>query len=228
MQIQNNVLRHYLRNCYFIDGTAYAGKSTMCKMLAERFDLIHCGENYGADGFMQIAEPQTQPNLTYMRLLTDWQQFLNRTPEEYSAWIDGNSRELADFEVAELISISAERKVIVDTNIPLEILREISDYNRVAIMLAPQSISIDNFFDRDDPEKQFLLGEIQKSADPKATMANFKACLTRLNSQETYDAYLNSGFFTIVREDLETDRREETLAKLAAHFGFASDTLVLK
>ena len=35
MEIQNNVLKHYLRNCYFINGTAYAGKSTMCKMLAE-------------------------------------------------------------------------------------------------------------------------------------------------------------------------------------------------
>ena len=62
----------------------------------------------------------------------------------------------------------------------------------------------------------------------KSTMANFKACLARLNSPETYDAYLNSGFFTIIREDLETDRREENLAKLATHFGFVSDAPVIK
>ena len=223
MEIKGNVLRHYLRNCYFIDGTAYAGKSTMCKMLAERFGLIHCGENYGVDKFMQVATPEGQPNLTYMRRLTDWQQFLNRTPEEYAAWIRGNSRELADFEVAELIRISADRKVIVDTNIPVELLREISDYNRVAIMLAPQSMSVENFFDRDDPEKQFLLGEIQKAVNPQATMANFKACLAQLNNQENYDAYLNSGFFTIIREDTETDRREENLTRLAAHLGFVKN-----
>ena len=33
MHIENNILKHYLRNCYFITGTAYAGKSTMCAML---------------------------------------------------------------------------------------------------------------------------------------------------------------------------------------------------
>ena len=27
MHIENNILKHYLRNCYFITGTAYAGKA---------------------------------------------------------------------------------------------------------------------------------------------------------------------------------------------------------
>ena len=30
MKIQDNILKFYLKNCYFITGTAYAGKSTMC------------------------------------------------------------------------------------------------------------------------------------------------------------------------------------------------------
>ena len=47
MVIEDNILRYYLRNCYFINGTAYAGKSTMCAMLAERFGMLHCAENYG-------------------------------------------------------------------------------------------------------------------------------------------------------------------------------------
>ena len=34
MIIENNIIRHYLRNVYFITGTAYAGKSTTVKMLA--------------------------------------------------------------------------------------------------------------------------------------------------------------------------------------------------
>lgn len=33
-------------NVYFINGTAYAGKSTMVKLLAEKYDGIACGENY--------------------------------------------------------------------------------------------------------------------------------------------------------------------------------------
>ena len=35
MEIADNILKHYLRNCYFINGTPYAGKSTMCALLAE-------------------------------------------------------------------------------------------------------------------------------------------------------------------------------------------------
>ena len=39
-----NVLRWYLRDVYFINGTAYAGKSTMVRMLSERYGLIACGK----------------------------------------------------------------------------------------------------------------------------------------------------------------------------------------
>lgn len=33
-------------NVYFINGTAYAGKSTMVKMLAEKYNGMACEENY--------------------------------------------------------------------------------------------------------------------------------------------------------------------------------------
>ena len=33
-------------NVYFINGTAYAGKSTMVKMLAKKYNGIACEENY--------------------------------------------------------------------------------------------------------------------------------------------------------------------------------------
>lgn len=33
MKIENNILKHYLKNVYFITGTAYAGKSTTVKCL---------------------------------------------------------------------------------------------------------------------------------------------------------------------------------------------------
>lgn len=39
-------LRNQFRNVYFIIGTAYAGKSTMIKMLSEHYNGIMCEENY--------------------------------------------------------------------------------------------------------------------------------------------------------------------------------------
>lgn len=127
MKIENNILKHYLKNVYFITGTAYAGKSTTVKMLAERYDMIFCGENYHSKVSDAIATPDVQPDICFINNLTDWKQFVTRTPEEYERWTYSVSKEAAEFEVAELISISQNKKVIVDTNISVDILKEISD-----------------------------------------------------------------------------------------------------
>ena len=218
--LEHNIIRHYLKNVYFINGTAYAGKSTMVHMLAERYDMIECGENYHLDTAREISIPELQPASSYFSTMSGWEEFLNRTPEEYEKWINDGNEEIAQFEIARLIQLSAQgRKIIVDTNIPLDMLKEISDYEHVAVMLSPQSMSVDHFFDRSDPDKQFLLGEIDKCPDPEKTMANFRACLMGLNSPEGYERMKNSGFFVFERTDFENDTREETMKLLAEHFG---------
>ena len=130
-------------------------------------------------------------------------------------------REAAEFEVAELVAVSQDKKVIVDTNIPVDILRKISDYGHVAVMLSPQSMSVERFFDRSDPDKQFLLGVIDSCDDPEAVMENYRRGLALINSREHYDEYANSGFFTVVREDNDEDTREEVCDRIAKHFGLA-------
>ncbi len=219
MQIADNILRHYLRNCYFINGTAYAGKSTMCRLLAERYGMVHCEENYNMDTILSVVTQEEQPNLNYFNTKKSWQEYVSRSPEEFENWINGNSREVAGFEIAELIRLSGEKRVIVDTNIPCDILKRITDYKHVALLLSPQSMSVERFFDRPDPEKQFLLGEIQKCPDPEKTLENFLGGIARVNSRKYYDQFMESGFFTIVREDEEKDTREEILEVLARHFG---------
>ena len=219
MKIENNVLKHYLKNVYFITGTAYAGKSTTVKMLSERYDMVCCGENYHMAVSESVATPETHPDLCYNKNLTDWREFVTRTPEEYERWMYAVGREAAEFEVAELIAISQDKKVIVDTNIPLDVLKEISDYSHVAVMLSPQSVSVERFFDRSDPEKQFLLNVIDSCDDPAAVMENYRQGLARINSKKHYDEYANSGFFTVVREDNGTDTREQVCDMIAKHFG---------
>lgn len=219
MKIENNILKHYLKNVYFITGTAYAGKSTTVKMLAERYDMVFCGENYHSKVSDAVATPDAQPDICFLKALTDWKEFVTRTPEEYERWIYSTSKEAAEFEVAELISISQDRKVIVDTNIPVGILKEISNYNHVAVMLSPLSMSVDRFFDRSDPEKQFLLNVIESCEDSKTVMENYRQGLELINGQKHYDEYANSGFFTVVRQDTQKDTREEICEIIARHFG---------
>ena len=219
MQIENNILRHYLKNAYFITGTAYAGKSTTVRMLAERYDMVFCGENYHIAVSDDVATPDVQPDLCYRKSLTDWKDFVRRSPAEYERWIYNSGREGAGFEIAELISLSRNRKAIVDTCIPLDILKEISDYDHVAVMLSPQSMSVERFFDRSDPEKQFLLRVIDSCENRDAVMENYQRGLERISSQAHYDEYANSGFFTVVREDNGLDTREEVCDRIARHFG---------
>ena len=218
MLIENNILKYYLRNAYFINGTAYAGKSTAVHLLAEKFGMVECGENYHMAVTETAADEKLQPNLTYFRRMKDWKEFVTRSPGEYEQWILGNQEEVAGFEIAEIISRSQGRKVIVDTNIPLHVLREITDYNHVAIMVCPQSMSVDRFFDRSDPEKQFLLSVIDSCENRDEVMENYRRILERINSKENYDELVGSGFFTLVRENDGRDTREEVLMKLAEHF----------
>lgn len=218
MKIENNILRFYLKNVYFITGTAYAGKSTTVKMLADKYDMVFCGENYHSAVSDIVATPDAQPDISYMKSLTDWKDFVCRSPEEYERWIYNTGREAAEFEVAQLLSIPSDKKVIVDTNIPIDILKEISDYNRVAVMLSPQSMSVERFFDRSDPDKQFLLNVIESCDDPEAVMENYKRGLALINSPKHYAEYASSGFFTVVRQDNDTDTREEVCGIIARHF----------
>ena len=217
--IDSNILRNLFKNVYFINGTAYAGKSTMVKLLAEKYDGICCGENYHME-LLRFADPAHQPNLCYFDTMSGWQEFISRSPEQYDAWMTGVAKEAAQLEIILLLRLCGSgKKIFVDTNIPVEFLREISDYHHVAIMLSPQSMSVDRFFDRPDTEKQFLYQKILEAPDPASAMANYRKCLEKVNSREHYEAFLNSGFFTTVRDDSSTI--PDTMLQLENHFRLA-------
>ena len=199
-----------LSSTYFITGTAYAGKSTMARLLAEKYHGIHCEENYH-DQYQGYLDPAEFPNLTYTRDLTDWHDFVRRTPEEYAAWIRGVSKECEIIELRMLPEICAQGKpVFVDTNISLETLRDIAPPGHVLIMLADPQISVRRFFERPDKEKQFIYQLLMEEPDPEAALARYRRTLELINSREEYEKFLDSGFPVILRNEDRTV--EETLA----------------
>lgn len=204
-------------NIYFINGTAYAGKSTMVKLLAEKHGGIACEENYHDRLLPELSKEQF-PCLTYTRDLKDWHDFIRRTPEEYEAWFDGVSKECEILELRILEDLSKQEKpVFVDTNISIETLKTITDDSHVMIMLVDPQISVRRFFERPDWEKQFLYKLIMEEPNPEYAMDNFRQCLTRINSQENYNRFLHSGFHVIIRD--ENRSIEQTLAILEKVFG---------
>lgn len=204
-------------NVYFVNGTAYAGKSTLVKRLAEKYNGIACEENYH-DALLPELDSKLFPNLTYTRDLQDWHDFVRRTPDEYEAWINGVSKECEILELRILEKLCTEGKpIFVDTNISVETLRKISDTDHVLIMLADPEISVNLFFNRPDKEKEFLYRLLMEEANPERALENFRQCLARINSPENYNTFLNSGFRVITRD--ENRSIEETMALAEIAFG---------
>lgn len=206
----------HFSNVYFINGTAYAGKSTMVKLLAEKYNGIACEENYH-DRLLPELSKEDFPCLTYTRDLTDWHDFIRRTPEEYETWIDGVSKECEILELKILSGMSQEEKpIFVDTNISIETLRTIADHHHVLIMLTDPQISVHRFFERPDLEKQFLYQLIMEEPDPEQALENYRQGLMRIHSQERYERFLYSGFHVIHRD--ENRSIEQTLALVEKAF----------
>ena len=204
-------------NVYFFNGSAYAGKSTMVKRLAEKYDGIACEENYH-ETLMDNLDWNEFPNLGYTANLTDWAEFIRRTPDEYFTWLINAKKECEIVELQILEELlqkpeAKDKKIFVDTNICIDTLHKISDTDHVLVMLADPEIGIHRFFDRPDPEKQFLYHLMLEEPDPQAALDNYREILTRICSRESYDKLLHSGFQVIFRDEARSQEETVLLAE---------------
>ena len=204
------------QNVYFINGNAYAGKSTIVKKLAEKYDGILCEENYH-DQLQDTLDKKEFPALTYTKDLKDWGDFIRRTPDEYEEWINKVTEECAIIELKILNElVKKNKKIFVDTNIPVSMLKKISDKDHVIIMLTDPNESVNRFFDRPDLEKQFLYQLLLKEENPDLAIENFKNCLKRINSIENYNKFYTSGFNVLIKD--ESRSIDETLEIVEKYF----------
>lgn len=210
-----------LSHVYFVIGTSYAGKSTVVKNLAKKHGGIALEENYH-DAKLPELDSREFPNLCYTRDLRDWHDFIRRTPDEYVTWLHNVKKECETVELQILEELLPKpeaqgKKIFVDTNICIDTLHRISDTRHVLVMLSDPEIGIHHFFDRPDPEKQFLYHLILEEPDPQAALDNYREILTRVCSRESYDELLHSGFPVIFRD--ENRSQEETVFLAEQIFG---------
>ena len=154
---------------------------------------------------MDKTSPETHPNLHYFKIMSNWDEFVTRDKYTYTKWLDDTSEELIYLEIEFLLALPKDRLIIVDTNITPSVLLQISDYNRVAFMITTPEISRDEFFNRSDKEKQFLLSVIRKTDMPEENLKNFRDILLYANRQEVIERFTNSEFFYTFRETFEDD-----------------------
>ena len=212
-----------LSSVYFVIGTSYAGKSTLVKNLAKKHRGIALEENYH-DARLPELDSREFPNLCYTRDLQDWHEFIRRTPDEYVAWLHAVKKECEIVELQMLEELLAKpegraKRIFVDTNICVETLHRFTDTRHVVVMLADPETGIRRFFDRPDPEKQFLYRLMLEEPDPRAALDNYREILTRICSRESYDELLHSGFRVLFRDEARSP--EETAALAEEIFGIA-------
>lgn len=219
MNIAENILKHNLQNVYFLNGTALAGKTTMAEALSKKYGFYHFNDNWHEERFeiyRSICTEKYQPQSTKKKETTDWEAYFSRSVEEFLADNGdyGEYDEYIEFMIIELIKLSQDKKVIADVGIPLKLLTEISNYDRIACLLAsPELVTCENYGKRED-HREFLEC-IMSLKEPEKKIA-VQDELFRINVEKTYNDVRKYNLFNIVRTEGSTI--ENTLKMLEIHF----------
>ncbi|MDR1689999.1 MAG: AAA family ATPase [Clostridiales bacterium] len=220
MNIAENILKHNLKNVYFLNGTALAGKTTMAVELSKKYGFYHFNDNWHEDRFniyRSICNEKYQPQSTKKRETTDWEAYFGRSVEEFLADNGryGEYYKYIEFMLIDLIKLSQDKKVVADVGIALKLLTEISEYERIACLLAsPELVTCANYGKRED-HKEFLEC-ILSLKEPEKKIA-VQDELFRINVEKVYEDVRQYNLFNIVRTDKSTI--EDSLTLLEKHFG---------
>lgn len=215
MYIAENILKHSLQNVYFLAGTALAGKTTMTKVLSEKHGFVPYYEDWNGESFLEfksICDEKYQPQSTKKK---DYEAHFSKTVEEFLAEKAESKRDYwIEFAIIDLIKISQNNKVVTDLYIPITLLAEISDYSRVACMLAsPELVTCENYGKRES-HKAFL-DCLLSLKEPEKKIA-VQDELFRIGVEEIYEDVRKYNFFNIVRTEESTV--DNTLKMLENHF----------
>ena len=218
MNIAENILKHSLKNVYFLTGTPCGGKTTMATELSRKHGLIHFNDNWHEDNFkvwLSLCDEKYQKKAAARNTVADWEAYFGRSVEEFLADGDYNGyNEYLEFAVIELIKLSQSNKVIADISLPVKMAAELADYNRVACLLAsPELVTCENYGRRDD-HKEFL-DCLMSLKEPEKKIAAQDA-LFKIQVERTFEDVRRHNLFSVVRTADSTI--EDTAKILEKHF----------
>lgn len=214
MIIANNILKYHLRNVFFLCGTACGGKSTISKELAKKHGFLHYSEDDCFSANRCIADAVNQPAMT--AVFPSWEDYFNRPYKEYQKWLSDNIDEQNPMTIIELIKLAEKQTVVVDMLLPIKTAMVITDYNRIAFLVAEPDVVTKDYYLR--PDHIDIYNRIMSLDEPDKAFENCNRTLaygTKLFLDELYQ----SDMFYIKREKRSTI--EDTLMRVEKHFGLA-------
>lgn len=213
MEFQDNVVKEYLRNVYFISGTACGGKTTVTKALGRKYNI----PIYVIDDQFTIhqlkSDGEYQPTMN--KNFRDADEFFGRSVEEYKAWLLGNKREQLDYVLLDLIRLSRDQVILCDLHIVVEEADRITDPSRIAFMISKPENIVETYCNR--PDHQPFNDFIHSASDYEKAKETCEKTLCDLNIA-AYDFIKNSDYFWVERDNNRSV--EETAALVEKHFGW--------
>lgn len=213
MIIQDNIIKEYLKNVFFVTGTPCGGKSTISRVLAERHNLLLFDIDQQFDQHKRLSDPTFQPamNITFPNA----DAFFGRSVEEYRRWLLDNTREQLDFVLLDLIRLSHHRPVVCDCHLTLEQAEKLTDPARIVFLLKEPSNLVEDYCNR--PDHQGFSSFINSASDPVKAKATCNETLRSLNA-DFYRAVKCSKYFWVERTLDSTVQK--TVKLVEGHFGF--------
>ena len=216
MLIADNILKHNLKNVFFLVGSACGGKTTMAYEIAKKYGFIYIDEHWQREKWnTEIVDPQYQPNASNRKKI-DWEVYFSRTVEEFLADKNDNhgNDEYLQFLFIELIKESKNNKVITDIWInDYDFLLRISDRSRIACLLAPGELIIRDYYDREEHMSFTNCIKSLKNPDDKFATQNELFKIGALEEEAKANKY---NLFTVMRNDESTI--SGTLQLIEEHF----------
>lgn len=213
MIFQDNIVREYLKNVYFITGTPCGGKTTISRALSKRFGIPVYDIDERFEEHRRMSDPEHQPSMN--REFRDADEFFGRSVEEYKAWLLNNTREQLDFVIMDMIRLAQEGPVLCDCHLTLEQANTLSDPSHIAFLIKEPKALVEDYCNR--PDHQGFQDFIHSATDYEKAKETCNETLLSLNLK-LYQDVKQSRYFWLERDNGRSV--EETVALLAEHFGF--------
>ena len=217
MIFQDNIIKSYLENVYFMTGTPCGGKTTVSRALAEKHNIRIYDIDEMFPVHQKLSSEVFQPAMN--KQFKDADEFFGRSVEEYKEWLETNAREQLDFVLLDLIRISKDEPVICDCHLTLEMAETITDPSRIVFMLREPKDLVDEYCNR--PDHQDFSDYIHSATDFEKAKEVCNATLLALNEKYYHDVK-ESGYFYIERDYNRSV--EETVRMVEKHFKWEPGT----
>jgi len=211
MNLKDNIIKEFLRNVYLISGSACGGKTTISRLLAEKYGFYLYDMDAQYPRHRAMASKADQPDTCYH--MKDFHEQWTRPIEEQARWSLSSIREQTDMVLMDLVQLAADRIVVADVLFAPQYTREIIADDHMILLTADRSLIRKSYFNR--PEKRSFYEFVK--AQPLADLY-FENILRSLEAANDLGQELmrETGFKMLERTESSTV--SDTLRQIEQHF----------